>query len=87
MSSEHGCAPEPASERTIFARAVIGADGRMSTFAREVGAKSYAILPTERFGYFAYYEDVPATRAIDIVRDDRLYGFGCRPTTASTSRA
>jgi len=36
------------------------------------------VLATERFGYFAYYEDVPATdpAVIDIVRDDRLFGFG-----------
>jgi flavin-dependent dehydrogenase len=43
-----------------------------------VGASRYAVLPTERFGYFAYYEDVPRAEpaAVDIVRDERLYGFG-----------
>jgi flavin-dependent dehydrogenase len=56
---------------------VVGADGRNSAVARQVGAREYAVLPTERFGYFAYYEDVPRTDSvIDIVRDERLYGFG-----------
>jgi 2-polyprenyl-6-methoxyphenol hydroxylase-like FAD-dependent oxidoreductase len=63
---------------TVYADVVVGADGRNSAVARQVGARDYAVLPTERFGYFAYYEGVPGTDApvIDIVRDDRLYGFG-----------
>lgn len=66
------------SERTVLADLVVGADGRQSSVARAVGAHDYGVLPTERFGYFAYYEGVPTTDppAIDIVRDDRLYGFG-----------
>jgi menaquinone-9 beta-reductase len=65
-------------ERTVLADLVVGADGRQSTVARDVGARDYAVLATERFGYFGYYEDVPTTDppVIDIVRDDRLYGFG-----------
>ena len=60
------------------ARVIVGADGRNSTVARQVGARDYGVRRTERFGYFAYYEGVePADReVIDIVRDDRLYGFG-----------
>jgi 2-polyprenyl-6-methoxyphenol hydroxylase-like FAD-dependent oxidoreductase len=66
------------AERVVRARLVVGADGRNSTVARQVGAGRYAVLPTERFGYFAYYEDVPFDDppVIDIVRDERLYGFG-----------
>jgi 2-polyprenyl-6-methoxyphenol hydroxylase-like FAD-dependent oxidoreductase len=63
-------------ERTILAELVVGADGRQSTVARQVGAREYAVLPTERFGYFGYYEGVAHDGAIDIVRDERLYGFG-----------
>jgi 2-polyprenyl-6-methoxyphenol hydroxylase-like FAD-dependent oxidoreductase len=65
-------------ERTIRARVVVGADGRNSTVARLAGAASYSVLPTERFGYFAYYEGIPAgdPPIVDIVRDERLYGFG-----------
>ena len=65
-------------ERTIRARVVVGADGRNSAVARMLGARSYSVLPTERFGYFAYYEGVPVEEpVVEIVRDDRLYGFGC----------
>jgi 2-polyprenyl-6-methoxyphenol hydroxylase-like FAD-dependent oxidoreductase len=65
-------------EAIVHAGLVIGADGRNSMVARAVGAREYAVLPTERFGYFAYYAGVPDTDrpVIDIVRDDRLYGFG-----------
>ena len=65
-------------ERTIRARVVVGADGRASTVARLVGASDYAVIPMERFGYFAYYEGVPAgdPPMVEIVRDQRLYGFG-----------
>jgi flavin-dependent dehydrogenase len=65
-------------ERTVRASVVVGADGRGSTVAREVGAGDYAVLPMERFGYFAYYEDVAVDDPplVEIVRDERLYGFG-----------
>lgn len=65
-------------EMEVRARVVVGADGRNSSVAREVGASRYAVLPTERFGYFAYYSDVEAgdPPTIDIARDERLYGFG-----------
>ncbi len=65
-------------ERVVRARVVVGADGRGSTIARLVGAEDYAVIPMERFGYFAYYEDVPATDPprLEVVRDERLYGFG-----------
>jgi len=64
--------------RTVLADLVVGADGRQSTVAREAGAGEYAVLPTERFGYFAYYEGVELAGepVIDIARDERLYGFG-----------
>jgi hypothetical protein len=49
-----------------------------SSGARHGGASRYAVLPTVRFGYFAYYADVtprdPPT--IEIARHHRRYGFG-----------
>ncbi len=65
-------------ERVVTADLVVGADGRQSTVARRVGSGEYGVLPTERFGYFAYYEGVETADppVIDIVREDRLYGFG-----------
>ena len=64
-------------EREIRARLIVGADGRNSTVAREVGARRYSVLPMERFGYFAYYEDVvaPEPETMTVVRDERLFGF------------
>ncbi len=35
---------------------VVGADGRRSTVARLVGARTYNVSPNERFGFWAYYE-------------------------------
>lgn len=65
-------------QRLVSADLVVGADGRQSTVAARVGSGEYGVLPTERFGYYAYYEGVetPDRPMIDIVRDDRLYGFG-----------
>jgi 2-polyprenyl-6-methoxyphenol hydroxylase-like FAD-dependent oxidoreductase len=65
-------------DRVVRADLVVGADGRQSPVARHASSSEYAVLPMERFGYFAYYEGVPSTQPpmIDIVRDERLYGFG-----------
>ena len=35
---------------------VVGADGRRSTVARLVGARTYNVSPNERFGFWAYFE-------------------------------
>jgi menaquinone-9 beta-reductase len=45
-------------EREISARLVVAADGRDSALARMAGARA-RVLPHGRFGYFAYYEDLP----------------------------
>ncbi|HSH58237.1 MAG TPA: NAD(P)/FAD-dependent oxidoreductase [Acidimicrobiales bacterium] len=40
----------------LRARLVVGADGRASTLARLVGARSYHVVANQRFGYWAYFE-------------------------------
>jgi hypothetical protein len=45
-------------EREIEARAVVAADGRDSQVARMAGVKA-RILPHGRFGYYAYYRNMP----------------------------
>jgi 2-polyprenyl-6-methoxyphenol hydroxylase-like FAD-dependent oxidoreductase len=44
-------------ERTLRAKLVVGADGRNSTVADEVGARKYNVTPGERFGYWAFFTD------------------------------
>jgi flavin-dependent dehydrogenase/pimeloyl-ACP methyl ester carboxylesterase len=46
------------NEREIAARVVVGADGRDSQIARMADVKA-RVLPHGRFGYFAYYENLP----------------------------
>jgi 2-polyprenyl-6-methoxyphenol hydroxylase-like FAD-dependent oxidoreductase len=43
-------------EVELRAPLVVGADGMGSTVARSVGARSYHVVPNQRFGYWAYYE-------------------------------
>ncbi|MGI9022544.1 MAG: NAD(P)/FAD-dependent oxidoreductase [Acidimicrobiales bacterium] len=43
-------------ERRLLAPLVVGADGRSSRVGRLVGARTYNVVPNERFGYWAYYE-------------------------------
>ena len=44
---------------TINAGLVVGADGRLSTIARLVGARRYHVLPSERLSTWAYFSGVP----------------------------
>jgi 2-polyprenyl-6-methoxyphenol hydroxylase-like FAD-dependent oxidoreductase len=44
---------------TISAGLVVGADGRLSTIARLVGARRYHVLPSERLSTWAYFSGVP----------------------------
>lgn len=48
------------STGTISAKLVIGADGRRSTVARLVGARTHHLWPNQRMMAYAYYEDVHA---------------------------
>ena len=49
--SRDGC------ESALGARLVVGADGRNSTIAELVGARKYNLVPSERFAYWAFFED------------------------------
>lgn len=70
-----------AGDREVELRAplVVGADGMGSTVARLVGARSYHVVPNQRFGYWAYYEraswDAPA--AVTFERWDDELVIGC----------
>ena len=46
-------------ERLLRAALVVGADGRGSTVARHAGARSYNLIPSQRFAYWGYYEVAP----------------------------
>lgn len=62
-------------EHVLSAPLVVGADGRGSAVARATGARSYNLVPNERFGLWAYYEgvEVPAPAKIYFQRwDDEL---------------
>jgi 2-polyprenyl-6-methoxyphenol hydroxylase-like FAD-dependent oxidoreductase len=58
---------------------VVGADGRRSTVARLVGARTYNVSPNERFGFWAYYEGAtwsgPAT--VFLLRWDDEFVIAC----------
>ena len=45
-------------EREVTARVIVGADGRGSEIARMAGVRA-RVKPNDRFGYFAYYHDLP----------------------------
>lgn len=55
---------------SVYASVVIGADGRRSLVAAQVGAESYAELTSRRVGHWAYFS------APKVVRDGQFrYGF------------
>jgi 2-polyprenyl-6-methoxyphenol hydroxylase-like FAD-dependent oxidoreductase len=66
-------------ELRVEAPLVVGADGRRSTVARAVGARTYNVSPNERFGFWAYYEGAvwspPAT--ILLLRWDEEFLVAC----------
>jgi 2-polyprenyl-6-methoxyphenol hydroxylase-like FAD-dependent oxidoreductase len=55
------------SERELSARLVVGADGRNSTVAKLIGARKYHVVPSQRFAYWAFYEDTGADGRPEIV--------------------
>ena len=76
-------ADTPGGELRLEAPLVVGADGRSSTVARLVGARTYNVTPNERFGFWAYYEGAAADRpaAIWFLRWDDELVIAC-PTDA-----
>ncbi len=60
-----GAGGNGSQEHELLAPLVVGADGRGSTVARRVGARSYNLIPNQRLACWAYHEGVtgpdPAT--------------------------
>ena len=71
----HGEGGRTVTER---ARVVIGADGRNSAVARDVGPEQYNEKPTLLWGYYTYWSDLPVGGFEIVVRPDR--GWGAAPT-------
>ncbi len=65
-------------ERLLGATLVVGADGRGSAVARSTGARSYNLIPGQRFGIWAYYEGAtwspPATLFFHRWEDELVIG-------------
>jgi flavin-dependent dehydrogenase len=60
------------ARQTDHAHVVIGADGRNSALAREVGATATAVAPTLTCYYFSYYSGVPCAGLELYVRPGRV---------------
>ncbi|PVG82158.1 oxidoreductase [Nocardioides gansuensis] len=62
-------------EMTESAAVVVGADGRNSMVAREVGAPMYDAVPPQAVTYYSYWSDVPTDGLEIYVRPDRSWGM------------
>ena len=60
------------------AAVVIGADGRSSRVAKDVGAVDEHAKPRLQYAYFTYFSGLPTNRLETFIRPDR--GFACAPT-------
>ena len=63
----------------LRARLVVGADGRGSIVARQVGARKYNTTKGERFAYWGYFEgaDLPTPATIYLHRYGKEFLIGC----------
>ncbi|CAN5605097.1 NAD(P)/FAD-dependent oxidoreductase [soil metagenome] len=52
-------------ERQIGSRLVIGADGRNSLVAREVGAEKFDVMPPGRYWYYGYFQGATPPEPVD----------------------
>lgn len=62
--------------RRLQARLVVGADGRLSTVARLVGARRNHVIPNRRFYRYAYYEAGPLPDPVPIAFQRRRDELG-----------
>jgi 2-polyprenyl-6-methoxyphenol hydroxylase-like FAD-dependent oxidoreductase len=72
-------AESPSGDVRLEAPLVVGADGRGSTVARLIGARTYNVAPNQRFGFWAYTRGPP--------RSGRRRCGSCAGTTSWSSRA
>ena len=70
-----GRAKNAKTDRTITANLVIGADGKHSTIARAVHARSYRARPTASAACYAYFADLPVKGGEVYTRPDRMVGL------------
>ena len=62
-------------EVTESATIVVGADGKGSMVAREVGAPAYEAVPPQAATYYSYWSDVPTDGLEIFIRPDRSWGM------------
>lgn len=67
-------------DRVERAAIVIGADGRSSRVAKDVGAVDEHAKPRLQYAYFTYFSGLPTEGLETFIRPDR--GFACAPTNA-----
>jgi 2-polyprenyl-6-methoxyphenol hydroxylase-like FAD-dependent oxidoreductase len=70
-----GRAKNATIDRTITANLVIGSDGKHSTVARAVNARSYRARPAASAACYAYFADLPLKGGEVYTRPDRLVGL------------
>jgi 2-polyprenyl-6-methoxyphenol hydroxylase-like FAD-dependent oxidoreductase len=75
VAGVRGRAKNATSERTVTANLVIGADGKHSTIARGVHARSYRARPPASAACYAYFADLPVKGGEVYTRPDRLVGL------------
>jgi 2-polyprenyl-6-methoxyphenol hydroxylase-like FAD-dependent oxidoreductase len=67
--------PKGCPSETIRATLVVGADGKHSLVAREVGAREYRTRPAQAAACYGYFADVAGSTAAEVyTRPDRLVG-------------
>ncbi|MCU7726194.1 FAD-dependent monooxygenase [Actinoplanes sp. KI2] len=70
-----GRAKNATTDRTITANLVIGADGKHSTIARTVQARTYRARPPASAACYAYFADLPVKGGEVYTRPDRMVGL------------
>jgi 2-polyprenyl-6-methoxyphenol hydroxylase-like FAD-dependent oxidoreductase len=75
ITGVRGRAKNATTDRAITANLVIGADGKHSTIARAVHARSYRARPTASAACYAYFADLPVKGGEVYTRPGRMVGL------------
>ena len=75
ITGVRGRAKNATTDRAITANLVIGADGKHSTIARAVHARSYRARPAASAACYAYFADLPVKGGEVYTRPDRVVGL------------